>query len=183
MEGDVVGLRITLYDPETSQRAQRDIPTTTASLIQLVGDRVDLLLESRVRVIQLLRLCCRHMRLDVFGVEVNLYVSVVVNAFMFPFVLAPQRVELVKHIIQSRLVLGPSDAMRYFHTTVKTLIDECDAEAREVSVKVISNLRTLPLGWFLVCTLLKWCLEGFYAIGSCCDYRELYSPTCGHVSG
>lgn len=83
MEGDVVGLRITLYDPETSQRAQRDIPTTTASLIQLVGDRVDLLLESRVRVIQL-RVCCRHMRLDVFPVEVNLYVSVVVNACVFP---------------------------------------------------------------------------------------------------
>lgn len=69
-----------------------------------------------------------------------------------PLVPAPQRVELVKHIIQSRLVLGPSDAMRYFHTTVKTLIDECDAEAREVGVNVIRNPRMLPLGWFLVCT-------------------------------
>ncbi len=47
VEGDIVGLRITLYDPESSQRAQRDIPITTASLIQLVGDRVDLLLESQ----------------------------------------------------------------------------------------------------------------------------------------
>ncbi len=35
VEGDVVGLRITVYDPETSQRAQRDIPTTTASLVQV----------------------------------------------------------------------------------------------------------------------------------------------------
>ncbi len=35
VDGDVVGLRITVYDPETSQRAQRDIPTTTASLIQV----------------------------------------------------------------------------------------------------------------------------------------------------
>ena len=35
VHGDVVGLRITVYDPETSQRSQRDIPTTTASLIQV----------------------------------------------------------------------------------------------------------------------------------------------------
>ena len=35
VDGDVVGLRVTVYDPETSQRAQRDIPTTTASLIQV----------------------------------------------------------------------------------------------------------------------------------------------------
>jgi hypothetical protein len=37
VEGDVVGLRITVYDPETSQRAQRDIATTTASLVQVRG--------------------------------------------------------------------------------------------------------------------------------------------------
>lgn len=69
-------------------RVCSDIPTTTASLIQLVGDRVDLLLET-------------------------------------------QRLELVKHIIQNRLVLGPSDAMKYFHTTINTLIAQAEKETAE----------------------------------------------------
>ena len=93
VEGDVVGLRITIYDPETSQRAQRDIPTTTASLIQLVGDRLDLLLES-------------------------------------------QRLELARFIVNNRLVLGPADAMRYFHTTLSKLVNEAREEKEAVTRRV-----------------------------------------------
>ena len=92
IDGDVVGLRFTLYDPETSQRAQRDIPTTTAALIQMVGDRVDLLLES-------------------------------------------QRFELVKHIVQNRLVLGPADAMKYFHSTVGALVADAEKEYKDALQK------------------------------------------------
>jgi hypothetical protein len=93
VEGDVVGLRITVYDPETSQRAQRDIPTTTAALIQLVGDRLDLLLAS-------------------------------------------QRLELARFIVNNRLVLGPADAMRYFHTTLDALVEDAEVEQEEKRQRV-----------------------------------------------
>lgn len=58
------------------------------AVVQLVGDRVDLLLES-------------------------------------------QRIELAKHIVQNRLMLGPADAMKYFHTTVHALIKEAEVELAE----------------------------------------------------
>ena len=136
VEGDVVGLRITVYDPETSQRAQRDIPTTTASLVQvrahasvgaagadgrLVSMHCVFVGRGSLRLLSVLFVCFGW----VLAVSCSFPPSSVLVCVDSPLSFAQQlvgdrvdlllesrRMELARFIVNNRLVLGPADAMR-----------------------------------------------------------------------
>ena len=51
--------------------------------------------------------------------------------------------ELARFIVNNRLVLGPADAMRYFHNTLTTLVKEAKVESEASSKKAAEDEETM----------------------------------------